>query len=211
MPEKAVVDRAALDALFADVMLAHVALVVDDHPVILPTGIARDGDRVIIHGSTGSRWMRALADGAPAAVSLTSMDAIVVARTGFESSFQYRSAVLFGTFAPLAGDDKTRALELLTDRLIPGRLAEVRASTGRELAATLALAMPIGEWSLKASHEQPDDLPDDIAADAWAGVVPIATGYGPAQDAPDLRPGIPVPASVRRLIDGDPARNPARG
>jgi nitroimidazol reductase NimA-like FMN-containing flavoprotein (pyridoxamine 5'-phosphate oxidase superfamily) len=198
-PERAVTDRAELDTLFDDVLLAHVGLTVDDHPVVLPTGIVLDGDRVIIHGSTGSRWMRALADGAAAAVSVTALDAVVVARTGFESSFQYRSAVLFGTFTPLEGLDKIQALGRLTNRLIPGRLAEVRASTAKEVAATLALAMPIGEWSLKSSHLWPEDLDEDIAGDAWAGVVPVTTVYGPAVDAPDLRPGVAVAPSVSRL------------
>ncbi|CAN5325924.1 pyridoxamine 5'-phosphate oxidase family protein [soil metagenome] len=202
-PERAVTDRAELDTLFDDVLLAHVGLTVDDHPVVLPTGIVRDGDRVIIHGSTGSRWMRALADGAAAAVSITALDAVVVARTGFESSFQYRSAVLFGTFTPLGGLEKIQALGRLTDRLIPGRLAEVRASTPKEVAATLALAMPIEEWSLKSSHLWPEDLDDDIAGEAWAGVVPVRTVYGPVVDAPDLRPGIPVAPSVARLVGGE--------
>lgn len=213
MPEKASDDRAELDRLLDGSLLAHVALVADGAPLVLPTGMARDGDRLLIHGSSGSRWMRALAAGAPASVAVTALDAVVVARTGFESSFQYRSAVLFGAFTALDGEEKRRSLELLTDRLIPGRDREVRRSSGKELAATLALAMPIDRWSLKTSHEQPDDLAEDVAGDAWAGVVPVRTVYGPATPAPDLRHGIPVPASVRRLISGElsPARDDAAG
>ncbi len=143
--------------------------------------------------------MRALAAGAEACVTVTSLDALVVARSAFESSFHYRSAVVFGRFAPLAGPEKTAALDVLVEKLIPGRLAEVRASTERELAATLVLALPLEEWSLRVSDGWPEDEPEDVAGDAWAGVVPVRTGYGSPQPAPDLREGIEVPASVRRL------------
>jgi hypothetical protein len=204
MPERSTnEDRGALDALLDATVLAHVALTDDDgNPVVLPTGFARDGDRLIIHGSTGSRWMRSLASGAAAAVAVTALEGIVVARTGFESSFHYRSAVLFGTFSQLDGDAKVAALDLVTDRLIPGRAIEVRRSTAKELAATLALALPIEQWSLKSAHEWPDDLPEDVDGPTWAGVVPMRTVYGPAIDAPDLGPGRELPASVERLVTG---------
>lgn len=194
-------DRVALDALLDASVLAHVAFTDDEgHPVVLPTGFARDGDRVLIHGSTGSRWMRRLAAGAPAAVAVTSLEGIVVARTGFESSFHYSSAVLFGTFTTLEGGRKAAALDKLTDRLVPGRAREVRASTSKELAATMALELAIEQWSLKGAHEWPDDLPEDIAGPTWAGVVPMRTVYGPAIPAPDLGPGREVPLSVQRLV-----------
>jgi len=200
-PERATSsDRGALDALLDATVLAHVGFVADGHPVVLPTGFARDRDRLVIHGSTGSRWLRTLAAGAEASVAVTVLEGIVVARTGFESSFHYRSAVLFGRFVELDGDDKVAALDRITDRLVPGRAAEVRPSTKKEVAATLALAMPIATWSLKAAAEWPDDLPDDIAGPAWAGVVPMRTVYGPAVDAPDLLPGRELPGSVKRLI-----------
>ncbi len=97
-------DRTALDALLDSTVLAHVAFEVDGHPVIIPTGFARLGEQLIIHGSTGSSWMRTLASGVDAAVAVTALDGLVVARTGFESSFHYRSAVLFGSFTPLEGE-----------------------------------------------------------------------------------------------------------
>jgi nitroimidazol reductase NimA-like FMN-containing flavoprotein (pyridoxamine 5'-phosphate oxidase superfamily) len=200
-PERATsTDRAVLDALLDVTVLAHVAFVTDGHPVIIPTAFARDDDRMIIHGSTGSRWMRSLMSGVDSSVAVTVLEGIVVARTGFESSFHYRSAVLFGRFAELRGDDKVAALDRITDRLVPGRGAEVRASTAKELAATLALALPIETWSLKSAAEWPDDLPEDVAGPAWAGVVPMRTVYGPALPAPDLGDGRPVPDSVMRLI-----------
>ncbi|TDE13120.1 pyridoxamine 5'-phosphate oxidase family protein [Jiangella asiatica] len=199
MSDKAVDDRAALHRLLDDVVLAHVAVVVGGHPVAFPTAVARDGDTVLVHGSTGSSWLRALAGGARASLTVTSMDAVVVARSAFESSFHYRSAVVFGRFATLDGAAKRRGLDILVDRIVPGRSTELRGPTKRELAATILLAMPIHEWSLKVSERWPDDPPEDVAGPAWAGIVPLRNGYGSPVDAPDLRPGVAVPASVVAL------------
>jgi nitroimidazol reductase NimA-like FMN-containing flavoprotein (pyridoxamine 5'-phosphate oxidase superfamily) len=192
-------DRAALDAVLDSVQVGHVALVVDGHPVVLPTAIARDGNRMLIHGSTGSRWMRTLADGAPASLAVTALDGLVVARSAFESSMHYRSAVLFGRCTPVTGDDAAHAVDVLTEALLPGRTAEVRLPTPRELAATLVLALPIGQWSLKVSDGMPDDPPEDVAGDSWAGIVPLAAAYGTPVAALDLRAGIAVPPSVLAL------------
>jgi nitroimidazol reductase NimA-like FMN-containing flavoprotein (pyridoxamine 5'-phosphate oxidase superfamily) len=200
-PERVTADRAALDALLDSARVGHFALVADHGPVIVPTAIARDGDRVLAHGSTGSRWMRQLAEGAATCLAVTAFDALVVARSAFESSMQYRSAVLFGRVTPLTGDDKAHALDVITDHLIPGRVAEVRRPTAKELAATQVLALPIEEWSVKASANWPDDPDDDVAGEAWAGVVPRVISYGAPLPAPDLRDGIPVPPSIRALTD----------
>lgn len=201
LDEKQSASRDALDDLLASTPLATIALVRDGHPVAFPTGFARIGDEFVIHGSTGSPWMRALAAGAQAAVSVTALDGVVVARSGFESSFRYRSATLFGVFERIPDADKPPYLDALTDSFIPGRVAELRASTRRELAATLALRLPIGadNWSLKVSAGWPEDPDEDVEGDAWAGVVPMSVGYGTPEPAPDLRPGIPVPDSVRNL------------
>jgi nitroimidazol reductase NimA-like FMN-containing flavoprotein (pyridoxamine 5'-phosphate oxidase superfamily) len=199
LPEKGVTDRAQLDALLDEEYVGHVGLVRDGHPVVVPTAVARDRDRLLVHGSTGAGWMRALADGADACVTVTSLHGLVVARSTFESSMHYRSAVLFGRFTPLDGADKEAVLDVVVDKLLPGRRAEVRPSTAKELAATLVLAMPIETWSLKVSDGWPDDPPSDVEGDAWAGVVPLRLTPGQPQSAPDLRPGIPVPPSVHRL------------
>jgi uncharacterized protein len=206
LPEKGRPDRAQLDELLDSVAVAHVGLVADEHPLVVPTGLVRDGDRVLIHGSTGSRWMRTLAGGADACLTATSLDAVVVARSAFESSFRYRSAVLFGRFVRLDGAQKQEALDRVVDGLIPGRRDEVRGSTPREIAATLVLAMPIDRWSLRVSDGWPEDEDDDVDGPAWAGVVPIRTVYGVPVPAPDLRDGIDVPASVHALTsaEGDP-------
>jgi nitroimidazol reductase NimA-like FMN-containing flavoprotein (pyridoxamine 5'-phosphate oxidase superfamily) len=197
--ELAVTERAALDSLLDTARVGHVGLVDDGYPLVIPTAIAREGDRVLVHGSTGSRWMRALALGAPACLTVTALDGLLVARSTFESSLHYRSAVMFGKFRQLAGDEKLGALDRLVEALLPGRSVEVRASTERELAATLVLAMPIDRWSLKVSDGWPDDGPEDVAGPAWAGVVPLVLSAGEPRPAPDLPPDTPVPPSVAGL------------
>jgi hypothetical protein len=199
LPEKASNDRAALDALLDHARVGHFALVADDGtPAVIPTMVVRDGDRVLAHGSTGSRWMRRLATGVPTALGVTAYDGVVVARSAFESSIRYRSAVVFGRCAHVT-EDKQRFLDLVTEALIPGRSAEIRRPTKAELAATLVLALPLDDWSLKISAGWPEDEDDDVAGPAWAGVVPVREVYGEPLAAPDLRDGIAVPASVRSL------------
>ena len=198
--EKARTERAELDALIDATRVGHFALVDPaGHPIVIPTAIVRNGDQVLAHGSTGSRWMRMLATGVPTCLAVTLLDGLVVARSAFESSLHYRSAVLFGACAAITADEKEAALDLITESLLPRRREEIRRPTARELAATLVLALPISEWSLKVSDGWPEDPPEDVAGDAWAGVVPIVTSYGEPLAAPDLRPGVELPASVVQL------------
>jgi uncharacterized protein len=190
-------DRGELDALLDSVLVGHFGFVDAGAPVVLPTAIARDGDWVLAHGSTGSRWMRSLEAGAPTCLTVTALDALVVARSAFESSMHYRSAVLFGTCTAVADDDKRAAVDVITEKLLPGRTAEIRRPTDKELRATMVLRLPIGDWSLKVAHNWPDDPPEDVAGDAWAGIVPLLTTRGEPVPAPDLRAGIALPASLR--------------
>lgn len=194
MPERMSHSRAELDALLDSQYLAHVGLNSDDEPIVFPTLFARDGDRLLIHGSTGSGWMRALLSGAAACVTVTDVGGLLVARSAFESSVVYASAMVFGSFT--RAPDQVAALGILTDSVLPGRTAEVRPSTTKELAATMALEMPIETWSLRASDHWPEDPPEDVAGDAWAGVVRYGPRPATAFPAPDLTPGIPVPPSV---------------
>jgi nitroimidazol reductase NimA-like FMN-containing flavoprotein (pyridoxamine 5'-phosphate oxidase superfamily) len=200
LPELASSDRAALDELLDGSRVGHFGIVVDGFPVVVPTAIARRGDTVLAHGSTGSGWMRGLAAGAPTTLAVTALDGLEVARSAFESSMHYRSAILFGSCRTVDdADEKRAALDAITDSLLPGRVVEVRGPTPKELAATLVLLLPIAEWSLKVSAGWPDDGPADLDGHAWAGIVPLTTGFGKPVPAPDLRAGIEVPASVRRL------------
>jgi len=202
LPEKASRDRADLDALLDTARVGHFGVVaVDGTPAVIPTMVVRDGDRVLAHGSTGSRWMRRLATGVPTALGVTAYDGVVVARSAFESSIRYRSAVVFGRCTHVT-EDKERFLDLVTETLIPGRTSEVRRPTKAELAATLVLSLPLEDWSLKISAGWPEDEDDDIAGPAWAGVVPVHEAYGAPLAAPDLRDGIEVPPSVRALAGG---------
>jgi nitroimidazol reductase NimA-like FMN-containing flavoprotein (pyridoxamine 5'-phosphate oxidase superfamily) len=145
--------------------------------------------------------MRTAAEGVPVCLTVTSLDGVMVARSAFESSFHYRSAVVFGRFERLEGEEKQHSLDVLVDHLIPGRRAEVRPSSPGELNKTMVLSLPIQEWSLKVSAGWPEDDDDDVAGPAWAGVVPLVRRAGPAVPAPDLRAGIPIPPSVVALTE----------
>ena len=199
--EMQVHERQALDGLLDGVRVGHVGMTTDDQPVVIPTAIARDGDAVLVHGSTGSGGMRLAAGGAPACLAVTALDGIVVARSTFESTFHYRSAVIFGVFERLEGRRKERALDVVVEKLIPGRLSEVRRPSPGEINKTMVLSLPLETWSLKVSDGWPDDDDEDVAGPAWAGVVPLVQRAHSARPAPDLRTGIPIPASVAALTD----------
>ncbi len=194
---------AELHRLLDESRIGHVGFVADaDQPVVLPIAIARDGADVLLHGSTGSRWLRLIGQGVPVSLAVTALDALVVARSAFESSMRYRSAVLFGRCRPITEQaEKERALDTLTNAMIPGRVAEVRRPNAKELAATLVLRLAVEDYSIKISQNWPDDPPEDVLGPSWAGVLPAQTRYTAAWAAPDLGEGIEVPASVRLLLD----------
>ena len=198
LPDKQVHDRAVLDAVLDAARVAHVAVLDGEgRPYVLPVAHARDGDRVLFHGSTGSRLFRGLAAGAATCLTVTLVDGLVAARSTFESSMHYRSAMVLGTSTPVADADKPRALQVLTDHLMPGRWADARHPNAKELAATLVLALPLDEWSVKVSDGPPDDDESDLDRPVWAGVVPVRAAWGEPVDAPDLHGRHPVPDYVR--------------
>ena len=206
-PDRGDYDRAAVHAVLDHGLLAHVAFAERGQPWCIPMLYARIGDEVCLHGSTGSRAMRTLAGGAPACLTVTLLDGVVLARSAFEHSANYRSVMLVGRFHRIEDDaGRLAAFEAFTNRVLPGRWSEVRPPNRKELAATVILALPIGEASVKARTGPPsDDDSPDAAADAWAGVVPIVNRYGQPEPSPGLRPGIPVAGSVLRLT-GAPGR-----
>jgi nitroimidazol reductase NimA-like FMN-containing flavoprotein (pyridoxamine 5'-phosphate oxidase superfamily) len=198
LPEKAAEDRAALHAVLDAGLVAHIAVTDEGgRPFVLPVAYARDGERVLIHGSTGSRLFRALAAGAPTCLTVTLLDGVVLARSAFESSMHYRSAMVLGSCTVVAEPDKPAALDLITDRLLPGRRGELRAHRAKELAATLVLALTLDETSVKISNDPPDDDEDDLDTPIWAGVVPITERFGEPAPAPDLRFDIAPPHYLR--------------
>jgi uncharacterized protein len=191
LPEKAVDDVAALHTILDAARVAHVGFVDEaGAPVVIPTGVARDGDRLLLHGSTASRMYRRLATGIDVCVTVTLLDGMVLARSAFESSMHYRSSMVFGRAAEV--DDKVAALRVMSEAWLPGRWDTLRPPTTKELAATIVLALPLAEWSVKISDGPPEDPEDDLDAPVWAGVLPIVTSYGAPVPAPDLR-GNPEP------------------
>ena len=203
-PERAVGDRAALDALLDRGRVAHVALVTGDGPLLLPTAYVRDGDRLLVHGSPRSGWMGLAAAGAPVCVAVSEVSAVVVGRAMSAASLRYASAVLFGSFAPLPDDEKVAALVTLTDHLVPGGAGRLRPPSERDAAHTLVLALPIERWSLKVTDGWPYDAADPEVGEGWAGVVPLVTTWGEAVPAPGLQPPIEPPDEIRSLV-GRPA------
>lgn len=193
-------ERADLDAVLDAGLVGTLSTVVDGQPWAVPLLYARDGDSILLHGSTGAGALRHVAAGAPAVLSVVHLDGVVVAHTTFDSSANYRSAVVYGTLAPVTGtEEKRAALTRLADAVLPGRDAEVRPMTAREVAATQVLRMPIldGEWLVKVRTGGPGD-PDE-PTDAWTGVVPLRVVAD--EPRPDARSsGVEVPASVRTRV-----------
>jgi uncharacterized protein len=210
-PKKARYDRESIDRVLERGLVAHVAFDEGKQPYCIPTLYARIGDRILIHGSTASRMIRLLAAGAPACVTVTLLDGLVLARSAFEHSANYESVVLLGRFQKIDDAEKGSALEAFTEALLPGRWREVRAPNRKELKATTVLGMRISEAVAKISTGGPDDdSSPDAARDVWAGVIPVRTSYGPPEPSPGLRPGIPVSPSVTRLLaDTDPQESAA--
>ena len=193
-------DREAIDAVLDAGLVAHLGFVHESQPFVIPTLYARVGDEVVLHGSSASRAIRAVGDGIPACLTVTLLDGVVLARSVFEHSMNYRSVVVLGTAtAIVAPDEKRAALEALTEQLLPGRWADARQPTAKELKATGVLRMPLDEASAKirAGGAGDGDSPD-AELEVWAGHVPlVTTALDPVPD-PDLRPGIPVPSYATR-------------
>ncbi|MFK4730950.1 pyridoxamine 5'-phosphate oxidase family protein [Agromyces mediolanus] len=203
MPERQRDDRAQLDALLDQELVGHLAVVAGGQPLVVPMAYARVGDALLLHGSTGGGFaLRAAAERTTVAFAVTSLDGLVYARSLFDSSMNYRSAVLYGVLETVPEDEEHDALVALSAHLMPGRPAEVRDSTRKEYAATRALRLPIDEFVMKAraagASESADDGEDHSA---WAGVVPLGRAWGEPL-ASELTPaGTPLPESVRRLLE----------
>jgi uncharacterized protein len=199
IPTKTVRDTEVLYAVIDAGLVAHVAVTgPEGQPFVVPVAYARDGHSVLFHGSTGSRLFRGLAEGAPTCLTVTLIDGLVLARSTFESSMNYRSAMVLGSCDVLTGDAKLAALERITDHLLPGRWAEARHPSRKEAAATTVLSLPLTETSVKVSDGPPDDQEQDVKLPIWAGNVPIVESFGRPVDAPDLEFDVPVPSYVKR-------------
>jgi hypothetical protein len=202
LPELAAHDPTALHAVLDAALVATVAVVDDGQPYAVPVACARDGERLLLHGSTGSRLFRLLAAGEPACVTVTLLDGLVLARSAFESSMNYRSAMVLGSCVLIDDSAKQAAMQRLTEHLMPGRWAQLRSPTRKELAATTVLAMPLTECSVKISTGDPQDPDEDLDAPVWAGVVPLEHSWGEPIPSADLRVDPDPPAYVRDWPSG---------
>jgi nitroimidazol reductase NimA-like FMN-containing flavoprotein (pyridoxamine 5'-phosphate oxidase superfamily) len=199
LPERGRYDREALEAVLDAGMVAHLGFVADGQPFVIPTLHARVDDEVYVHGSAASRTLRTLAGGFPACLTVTLLDGIVLARSVFEHSMNYRSVVVLGHATPVVEpDEKLAALEAFTEKLLPGRWNEARQPTAKELKATSVLRLPLDEASAKIREGGPEDGDTpDAELEVWAGHVPlVVTALEPVPD-PSLRSEIPVPPGLR--------------
>jgi uncharacterized protein len=201
IPKRGAHDRKTIDAILDEAMVCHLGFVHDGRPAVIPTLHARVGDEVLVHGSAASRALRALATGIDVCLTVTLIDGLVLARSAFHHSVNYRSVVLYGTARPLTEkEDLERALEAFTEKLVPGRWADVRWPTRKELKGTAALALPIVEGSAKVRTGPPIDEDEDYALNTWAGVVPMRIETLAPEPDPLLREGIEAPPYVSTLV-----------
>jgi hypothetical protein len=201
LPERGSFGRDTVYQILDEALVCHVGFTVDGLPFVIPTAYARVGDRLLIHGSAASRMLRALAREADVCVTVTLLDGVVLARSAFNHSMNYRSVVIFGR-AKVVSDaqEKLEALRAFTEHVVPGRWKEVRRPVESELRATLVLSLDIDEASAKVRVGAPADDEADYELDVWAGVIPLRLTAGEPVGDGRLREGVAVPpyASVYR-------------
>ncbi|MAO54454.1 MAG: flavin-nucleotide-binding protein [Rhodospirillaceae bacterium] len=202
-PTRAVYDRATVDAILDAGLLCHVGYVIDGAPYVTATCHWRKGDRVYWHGSAASRMLRTVTSGVPVCFTVSHLDGIVLARSGFHHSVNYRGVTLFGEAVKIEDEgEKLAALKDLSDRLTPGRGEELRPVNDQEMKGTTICALEIDEGSAKVRAGGPVDDDEDYDLDVWAGVVPVTTTLGAPIPDPRLKPGIAEPAYLREISIG---------
>ncbi|MFE7662822.1 MULTISPECIES: pyridoxamine 5'-phosphate oxidase family protein [Streptomyces] len=196
--ERATYDQETVHAILDSAYLCHLGYVRDGAPVVLPTLYGRVGDRLYLHGSTGSRPLRMAGEpdpGLPVCVTVTHVDGLVLARSAFHHSINYRCVVVHGTAHPVTDPaEKSAALDALVDHVLPGRAADSRPGNAKELAATAVIRLDLREVSAKIRTGGPNDEPEDLALPHWSGVLPVAPVYGAPVPSDDLAADIPQPA-----------------
>lgn len=199
--DREVFDRDAVNALLDNEYVAHVGFIDEDNkePFVIPMAYARDNDRILLHGSTGSRLMMQLAKGAQMCVTVTKLNAIIVAKSAFNSSMNYESVMIFGKGKRLEDSEKLAAMDLITDVLVPGMVGYARPTTAKEAAGTMIIELPLEKFSLKSRTGGVIDEPEDKELPIWSGVIPLTRSYGQAQTAPDSA-GIELPAHISSKI-----------
>jgi nitroimidazol reductase NimA-like FMN-containing flavoprotein (pyridoxamine 5'-phosphate oxidase superfamily) len=197
--ERGRTDRSDLYAVLGAGLICHLGVVIEGVPVVLPTGYGRIDETLYLHGSSANKSL-VMAAGQQVCVTVTLLDGLVCARAVFHHSMNYRSAVIFGGARLVTdGGEKLAALHAVTEHLVPGRWDHAREPTRKELAATAVLALPLAEASVKIRTGAPKDDPEDYDSGIWAGVLPAALTFGPADPDPALAAGIPVPEHITAL------------
>lgn len=185
-------------------LVAHVGIIFDGYPLVIPMAYGRVGDTLYLHGSSGSRLMRALSQNPAVCISITKLNALKVARSTFNSGMNYDAAVIFGEAKLVPDDKKAWALDAISDAILPGRMDEVRPSSKKEAAATLIIQVELNETSVKISNGAVEDEPEDLGTGVWAGLIPIRTVVGEPIPADDETAQLELPQSVKRFISDYP-------
>jgi nitroimidazol reductase NimA-like FMN-containing flavoprotein (pyridoxamine 5'-phosphate oxidase superfamily) len=200
LTERASYEREVAYPILDEGIVCHVGLATDEGPVVIPMAYARDGDRLLVHGSVASRLLRAAGSGVDVCVTVTLVDGLVLARSAFHHSVNYRSVVIFGRATRIDDlDERRTALERVVERLVPGRTTDARGPNERELRATTVLALPLDEISVKVRTGPPREDDEDLELPVWAGVIPLA-----------ITPGAPIPDPTMPTADPPPVPHYAR-
>jgi nitroimidazol reductase NimA-like FMN-containing flavoprotein (pyridoxamine 5'-phosphate oxidase superfamily) len=193
-PERGLYEREAIAAILDEALFCHVGFVVEGQPYVIPTIHARAGDVVYLHGSTASRMLRTLAEGVDVCVTATLLDGLVLARSVYNHSMNYRSALVLGRARAVTdADEKLAALETIVEHVVPGRWQDARLPTDKELAATSVLALGLDEASAKVRSGPSKDFADDVELPIWAGVIPLSLVAGVAETDASVPDGVALP------------------
>lgn len=202
IPNRGHYDRETIYGILDAGFLGHVGFVVDGQPFVIPTLYGRNDNQVYLHGSAASRMLRNLAQGIDVCLTVTHVDGLVLARSAFHHSMNYRSACVFGSAVQVTDEEKERGLFVISEQVLKGRWDEVRPPVEKELKATTVLRMDIESASAKVRTGPPNDEPEDYALPIWAGVVPITQCFGAAEPDEKLGVKVAVPQSVTNLLRG---------
>jgi nitroimidazol reductase NimA-like FMN-containing flavoprotein (pyridoxamine 5'-phosphate oxidase superfamily) len=195
LPQRGNYEQETIYKILDEGMICHVGFVVNEQPFVIPTGYARYGDKLLIHGSAISRMLKSLREGIRVCVTVTLLDGLVLARSAFHHSMNYRAVVIFGTADVIANaDEKMAALTAFTEHIVPGRWDDVRIPTANELLATMVLTIDLTEASAKIRTGPPKDDPEDYSLPVWAGVLPLNQAFGEPIADEALSAGIPAPS-----------------
>jgi len=200
LPARGHYDKKTLHEILDDGFLCHMGFVVDGQPFVIPTLYGREGDRIYVHGATTSRMLKKLQEGIPVCMTVTLVDGIVLARSAFHHSMNYRSAVVYGKAQLMNDSKKETAMEIISENVLKGRWDEARKPNPKELKATSVLSIEVEQASCKIRTGPPGDDKEDYDLDIWAGVLPIQTGYGQPIADELLKDGVPMAKSVEQVV-----------